>query len=350
MDDARSLVSRLRSADASLRTQRLAPRAVRRIRHRMVRELARSSTHARGWFPMATFVAGAMLVLAVLAFGRRSEPVDQQRSPSLVTTTTPRPHGADCRWNDRAGLRMEGACEVDLETPPVRIHTLAGSRLTIVDHRAQLEEGGALFEVSPIRGTPFVVGVPNGTITVVGTRFRVVVEEHGGHIELFEGIVDFAPTSGDSVRLQPGQRHDFGDPRIVDEASSDPPTQVHSPQTRPEPRPAPTLRRAPASASATRPSTAPPSATDLIDEVTALRARGEYDTAARRLESALASPGWDRRAAEVLSFELGTILTRHIGDVQRACRHWNEHLDRFTSPRYRDAITRHRTRLECPTR
>jgi uncharacterized cupin superfamily protein len=349
MSDARSLLVRLRAADASLRSERLPPHAAGRIRRRMSRELARPAVNRWGWIPMTTFLAGAALVLAVLTIERESDPITPQPLTARSTSALVRPQGSNCRWNDHGPLRMEGVCEVALDDPPILVHTLAATRLSIDGHRAELEQGGALFEVAPLHGKPFEVVIPTGTITVVGTRFRVVVDERDGHVELFEGVIDFTPHAGDRVRLEAGQRIDFG---VRPESTTEPLKAADPPEAIVERRPERSVRTtkpATADAQATqKPDASRRSVTALVDEVTALRARGEYRTAATRLETALAEPGWDRRAAEVLSFELGTMLTRHLGDASRACRHWTAHLERFDGSRYEEAIERHRARLSCP--
>jgi hypothetical protein len=355
MSDVRSLLVRLRAADASLRRERLRPHAARRIRRRMERALARPLANRWGWIPMTTFLAGAALVLAVLTIGRQDDPIAREPLSPRSTSVLPRPQGSNCRWNDHGPLLMEGACEVALDDPPVLVHTLAATRLSIDGRRAELEHGGALFEVAPIEGAPFEVIVPTGAITVVGTRFRVIVDERDGHVELFEGIIDFTPHAGDRVRLEAGQRLDFAVrtdamPVSIESVDAIEPTVEHPVEHRVEHRPARSgrgiERTTDESQSTLRPE-ASRSVTALIDEVAALRARGEYRTAATRLETALAEPGWDRRAAEVLSFELGTILTRHLGEPPRACRHWAAHLERWGGTRYHEAIERHRTRLAC---
>lgn len=357
MSDARSLLVRLRAADASLGSERLPPQAAGRIRRRMSREIARPAVNRWGWIPMTTFLAGAALVLAMLAVGRQDDPTAHRPLAARSTAALPRPQGSNCRWNDHGPLRMEGVCEVALDDPPVLVHTLAATRLSIDGRRAELEQGGALFEVAPLEGRSFEVIIPTGTITVVGTRFRVVVGERDGHVELFEGVIDFTPHVGDRVRLEAGQRLEFGvrPESAIEPGEADEPAESiveHRPEHRPE-RSVRTTKPGTAEVQATeqageQPHVSGRSVTALVDEVTALRARGEYRTAATRLETALAEPGWDRRAAEVLSFELGTILTRHLGDAPRACRHWTAHLERFGGSRYHEAIERHRTRLSCP--
>jgi hypothetical protein len=78
-----------------------------------------------------------------------------------------------------------------------------------------------------------------------------------------------------------------------------------------------------------------------------LRRRGQYERAAARLREAL-EQRWPTRTADVLSYELGTILTRHLHDPARACTHWEQHLDRFRATRYRRQILAAKSSLDCP--
>jgi hypothetical protein len=72
---------------------------------------------------------------------------------------------------------------------------------------------------------------------------------------------------------------------------------------------------------------------NVVMRVAELRSRGLYAEAAAELGRALRA-GYDGGAEERLSFELGSILTHHIGDRARACRHWTAHLRRHGGGRY----------------
>ena len=87
------------------------------------------------------------------------------------------------------------------------------------------------------------------------------------------------------------------------------------------------------------PSTRPADATRIIEKVASLRARGRYRAAADLLRRALRRP-WERRTAEVLSYELGRILERQLDDDAAACAHWRKHDERFGGGRYADAVSR----------
>ncbi|MEM6996926.1 MAG: hypothetical protein AAF721_40865, partial [Myxococcota bacterium] len=75
----------------------------------------------------------------------------------------------------------------------------------------------------------------------------------------------------------------------------------------------------------------------LIERVAELRRAGKYRRAASVLRKALRSR-WDRRTAQVLSYELGQILQRHHDDGAAACRHWRRHQARYPGGRYAGAV------------
>ena len=107
-------------------------------------------------------------------------------------------------------------------------------------------------------------------------------------------------------------------------------------------------RRREANASPTPLSSDPgSSAAAIIEEVQQLRRRGEYERAATRLRDALRQH-WPTRTADVLSYELGTILARHLDDTTRACAHWRQHLQQFRATRYRRQVTASISTLSCP--
>ena len=67
--------------------------------------------------------------------------------------------------------------------------------------------GEAFFEVAHDGQRPFVVTLPEGDITVYGTRFNVSdYEDADLSAVLVEGSIGFRPAQGDSVRLTPSDR------------------------------------------------------------------------------------------------------------------------------------------------
>jgi hypothetical protein len=86
-------------------------------------------------------------------------------------------------------------------------------------------------------------------------------------------------------------------------------------------------------------------AASIIADVRRLRAAREYARAIARLEAAM-ERSWPVRTADVLGYELGTLLDRY-SDRDRACDHWRTHLARVPSTRYRDEIDHARRRKGC---
>ena len=84
---------------------------------------------------------------------------------------------------------------------------------------------------------------------------------------------------------------------------------------------------------------------EVLREVELLRSRGAYEAAVRHLEAALRHR--PRATQELLSFELGSLLTHQLGDARRACAHWEAHQRRYSDGRYAEPVTRARELLGC---
>jgi hypothetical protein len=336
MADDRRLIPRLLEAERSLQDVRVPPRAVRRIADRMARELDRvGRTRHFAWVPMLTFVAGATLVLAFLAVHR-----DVRDATVLprVREVAVRIAGPDChhRLRDEGALALRGACEVSTTSPAMRVQTVEGAELDVDDRVVHMQRGSALFDVDPVVGDPVRIVVPGGTIIVVGTRFRVVVTGAGGEVDLYEGALEFHADDGSVAPIAAGQQFAFGEIAAPPLHAAAPSPSPASPVVETVPAPAPRVDRVPRI-----------SADAIIAEVQQLRRRGDYRRAAARLRDALGER-WPKRTAEVLSYELGTILARHLDDATAACTHWQKHLQRFGKTRYRGQIERSIVTLSCP--
>jgi transmembrane sensor len=333
MAEDRRLLPRLVTAERSMQDVRLPARAVKRIADRIDRELDRTARARRiAWIPMLTFVAGAALVLAFLAVRRSG---DEPIAKSHVMAPSVRVAGPDCRHHEQGGaLGLTGACEVSTGSPAMRIQTVAGAELDVVDREVRMKRGTALFDVDKVVGDPLRVVVPGGTIVVVGTRFRVVVDRDGGRVDLYEGALEFRADDGSVAPIATGQRFAFGMPATpAAPPEDDEPIVLEEEEAAPVSKPAPRVEP-PAHASA------------IIEEVQRLRRSGDYERAAAKLRDALAER-WPTRTAEVLSYELGTILARHLGDSAAACAHWRRHLQRFAASRYRRQIDASLAVLAC---
>jgi hypothetical protein len=346
------LIERLRAADRMLARERLSPGATRRTARSMAAAMARRA-RLRPYIPALAFAAGAALVLALVGFkALRPQTPALAREPARVAT------GLDCREHqDEAGaLVLDGRCALDLAPERVRLETTGATRVARIDASTiDLSAGEAMFDVAPRTGDILRVRVPGGTIEVVGTRFRVIAWSTGGTVELFEGTIRAVDASG-STMLAPGDRHTFGaaPPQRAGGAieAPAPPAAAAPEPSAPEARAteaaAATDRRPRASAAKPEvPAADAPSRADaLVAEVRALRSAGRYADAAQLLRDALAEP-WPPRTADILSYELGTILARHLADPASACAHWAEHTASFPATRYAEAIGRSRTKLGC---
>jgi hypothetical protein len=347
------LIAQLAAADRSLKEERLPPRAVRRIANRISREIDRPNRSRRlGWIPMFTFVAGAALVLLFVAWARTPGGSEAPSVASAREEQQARISGPDChhRQRDAQVLEISGACEVITFAPALRIQTVEEAALTVEGPRVQMQRGSALFDVDRVVGEPVRIVVPGGEIVVVGTRFRVVIAGEGGQVDLYEGKLEFHADDGSVTPILAGQQFVFGRAAVRPPAapeSEGTPTPV-STHDAPRELSTPTKRRPEPTAPATQPSPEPgPSAAAIIEEVQQLRRRGQYDRAASRLRDALRQQ-WPTRTADVLSYELGTILARHLDEPTRACAHWRQHLQQFRATRYRQQVAASISALSCP--
>ncbi|HPG09429.1 MAG TPA: FecR domain-containing protein [Saprospiraceae bacterium] len=78
------------------------------------------------------------------------------------------------------------------------------SNLDQLDKRVVLLDGEAFFQVSK-NHTEFVVQLPQGQVSVLGTQFNVSTRMNHSRVSLLEGKVDVESQQGDEVLLHPGQ-------------------------------------------------------------------------------------------------------------------------------------------------
>lgn len=191
--------------------------------------------------------------------------------------------------------------------------------------------------------------VSHGAIEVMGTAFTVVQDETGGRVTLREGNIRFQAADGVVVSLRPGEALGWPLPPAfappLPSPLPSPPPPSGSPLAPSSPtEPAPWRTPTSAASAGTRP------AADeaLLDHVEELRSRGRFEQAARALRRAL--PGASKPMRELLSFELGSLLTHQIRDSRRACAQWAWHDRYFPDGRYRNEVARARHTLACPAR
>lgn len=355
MPSSRELLERLRAADRSLSEERMPRATTKRVAKRISAELESQSRPSRmGWIPMLTFVAGAALVLLFLRWSTSEQPAltpSEAETPVMMVQVS----GPACRSQSDGSTKVWGACSLSTSGPSMRIDTIESSHLEVEDRVVHLKAGSALFDVDPVQGEPIRVAIPQGEIVVVGTRFRVVVGARRSEVELYEGRLEFHDPSGQVTPILAGQLVGFG--KAQDPAS---PVPVVSPGEEPaaeaaEPVPPAATETPPARQRPARKRVSPaptggtPTEQDagpVIEAAERLRREGRYAEAAATLRAAL-KRRWPTRTADVLSYELGRLLERRIRDQAAACTHWNKHLQRFETTRYRARIERSMNELGC---
>lgn len=390
MSERRALAPELRRFDREAADRGMPVGARTRVAERLRREaIAREATSGFRfrWLPALTFAAGAALVLLVVGLGLRPSAADEQDPASSALLGIFSVQGEGCRHEaDAHQAVLDGTCR--LVAPQMTVQTW--ERVVLRDDDGlRLVEGTALFEVSHVEAgeDPVRIGVSHGLIEVIGTRFSIEQGPTGGHVDLFEGRIRFVSQAGERTEIEPGQRHAWGDAALA-EAEAVGEVEVgaetvgrgsalYSSESvagvadEPEPEPEANgeskgvaserggrkRRRSKgvaepvggSSKDAAEPAEVggPEDATAIIEEVTRLRAQGRYADAAAVLRRAEAERRWDRRTAQVLSYELGEIIERHLDDDARACAHWARHAERFPGGRYDAAVRAARERLGC---
>jgi len=374
MSDRPSFLDELRQADQARQSERLRPGAAHRIARRLDAELLQAElpTRRRTFIPMMTFAAGAALVLAVFAWSDGPETAEQVIEADVPVHASWQVGGRNCHaTRGPAQLVLDGSCRVQTSEPGLTIESRETTRLRAVDHGVALTEGIALFEVEPVtEGPPWRVEVPGGAIEVMGTRFSVVVSGDQGHVDLLEGSIRFVATDGRVHAVQPGERFRFSASAQLAAATPSPAdaplaagehlvaaaTSAEGDPWADDPeaplaageRLAALAREGKATRSRSRstPEIDAERLRQIVSEVTELRAQRKYRAAVSLLRGALRER-WDRHTREVLSYELGTILSTQLPDHAQACAHWDEHRRQFPSGRYARAIERARARLRC---
>jgi len=333
-------------------------RVAERLRQEAHRREALSGFRFR-WLPALTFAAGAALVLLVVGLGLRTGSQSAHDPASTAVLGIFAVEGEGCSHHVDAGdTVLDGICRLVASSMAVQ----TWDRVVLREEDGiRVLEGAALFDVNPVDPgkTPVRILVSHGAIEVLGTRFAIDQGPRGGHVDLFEGMIRFVPSEGESSDIEPGQRYSWGEgiasaslavidarqePQVALDrpAAIAPPVVLEAPSSK---RRAKSTRRR--SAEAVLPKGDAADANAIIIEVTRLRTQGRYADAAAVLRQAERSHRWDRRTAQVLSYELGQIVERHLGDDEVACVYWTRHERRFPGGRYAKAVAAARERLAC---
>jgi len=368
MSDPSSFVAALREVDQAQQAERLRPGAVHRISRRLDAELLQAELpgRRRTFIPMISFAAGAAMVLAVFTLDSSpDEAVLEAKGPAPMHASW-QVGGDNCHASKgETEVIFDGRCRVVVPESSLVFESRKTTRFSAVDHGVALLEGAAMFEVGPAAATDNPVRrveVPGGAIEVMGTRFSVVVYDDRGHVDLLEGSIRFVDLDGNVHEIAPGERFHFSAHRdspvtTVAAVTETPPAEA--PLTAPEPAPPlaagellAALAAEPDESSHARPSASKSRAASveklrhIVEKVAELRAQRQYRAAVSLLQGVL-DQRWDRRTREVLSYELGTILSTQLPDRAKACAHWAAHRERFSAGRYDRAIERAEERLAC---
>jgi hypothetical protein len=323
----RELIRALREADEVLRDVELSPGARRRIDER----LESRPSPARPWrFAILAFAAVATAALLMVRW-----PHEAPKKPSLpaelgglvllaqstnlratmegdvVAITQGEVKLQDAKW----GIALQVARPTRLRREASGIHVLKGEVEVEVARR-------------PVAGGPARVLVSQGVIEVHGTRFTVLEEGARGLVTLHEGAILFRGLDDRAVELHPGMT--LGWP-LADEPpppSAPPPTPHLRKVTHVSKRGIHARATEPSLGNAMAADTPPADVRETLSQIASMRARGAYAEAVDQLQGAL--HGSLRPASrELLSYELGSILTYHLRDQRQACAQWKTHLAAF---------------------
>ncbi len=342
----RDLVELLRELEVEREAEGMPLGARNRVQLEIRQHESRRRAAWRRFVPLASFAAGAALVLAVVGSQWVSGPNPSSLAPLVALGPAPlsqgfRLEGDACGAPSvaGAGATLELSAHCRLVASHLSVEVWEPSRVRTQGRNVGVELGTVLFEVQPVPvgANPVEVEVSHGTIEVIGTRFAVEQGARGGHVDLLEGKIRFHEPGGRVVDVLPGERHSWGEVTgdTAELAVVDPPVEIEAVAPTPSRRATPSrTRRA-----------SEPTAAAIIERVTELKAQRRHGAAVTELRRALRR-SWDSRTAQVLSYELGELL-RATEDTLGACEHFAEHQRKYPDGRYVAAVERVLGRLDC---
>jgi mannose-6-phosphate isomerase-like protein (cupin superfamily) len=321
------VIAKLRELDAALGRRGPSSDSSERVRRALEQRALEQRFAARlRWWPVLAFAAGAA-VMAAMLLGEADKPelVEREVPSALVEPQDDGPPAKDAPVIEpahRCPLAKLGVAELAagecVAADGVEISAMIASRYEWGPARVVLLSGELLFDVEPRAEQPLWVVAGAATIEVIGTSFVVHHDAELGWISLLEGHVRVRVGEDEIVDLREGQHLEW------------PP----APAPAPAPVPVPVRNHNDEGLA------------ELLEEVSGLRRRGEYQAAVDRLRAGeLAS--WSARGRQLVSYEIGTLLERQLQDFDAACQHWAEHRERFSNGRYESIIMRSMTRMGC---
>lgn len=341
----------LQEADALVRARRApTPHAKARIK----RELLARGDASRSTHTAQRFKYGALALAILLCIGGWWA----LRSSTDATTLEPTPEGissADPRClaahtQALESIKLPPQCQLSWEAAAASITTYSDTILTLVQPETlELRRGEVTIKVTPRpkQRSSVRVNVSGGVIEVMGTTFTIQEDGERGQVALHEGKIRFTHTDGRRVVLLPGQSLSW-------------PAQLAQAPVKPAPAPEPTTEQpttptpAPSNTIATSVATPKPKlnkpkrAPDAkaLAQIAKWRRVGDYERALEAL-GALEGPDLDPRSAEIISYEIGDILTHQLKHSARACARWRKHLRTHRRGTYARAAKAAQRELEC---
>jgi transmembrane sensor len=333
----RDLKRALQEADQTLGAQGVPPAVDARLRERLSQR-----SQPRRWLPVLA-LAGAALT-AVIAV------VSRPAAPELGFVVVKTSGALSSRPTDDGSVLIEAPpCTLRDEVLGAEVEVRAPARLTHLERGLRLYQGSLTLEVDPARArpAPYVVEVSGGRLIVLGTRF--LVEERGkeGSVQLLRGELSFEDQDGQRTPVTQGETLRWPLPKAAPKEELPPATATVAelPPARPKRPKVAVVTPAPSPTAPTREEERR-SVEALLGRLASLRTRGRYAEAAEALRTALTDP-WSKGTRERLSFELGSIVSDHLGDRAAACREWDRHQAEFGDGRYAKEIEDARQRLRC---
>jgi TolA-binding protein len=357
MNEGRDLLVALRAAEQALAQETLSAEAKARIAGKLAAAGDRARRRRSAALPVMALALGATAAW-LIALRSPGDPTTWPAAerPAVVRAAGFSWEGTGCAATEgAASMRLDGGCRARVEDMQLSISSGRQAELIRLDDGVRLARGSAEFEVAHRdRGRPLRVWVSGGVIEVTGTRFVLEQRPDGGHVDLIEGSIRFRAADGTVTLIRPGHRFTWFDPPAPAEAPDaalPPGGPVDS--DRGVTRRAPALPRrvdtqqkaAGAAMEGRRRSPSSEAAEELVEAVQALRAQRRYRAAVDLLEQSRAVE-WDRRTAQILSFEEGDLLEQ-LDDKDAACAHWRAHQARFPGGIHDGPIRIALARLRC---
>jgi hypothetical protein len=322
------VVAKLRELDSAFERRGVSSERSERVGRALQQRALEQRFAARlRWWPVLAFAAGAAVMAALLLSEDQSVTPDEAPRTELVEREAPQKPSTDAapviEPSRSCAPAQLGVAELAVgecvAADGVRLSALLPSRYEWLPDRVALLSGELMFDVEPRSARPLEVVSGVATIEVIGTSFVVHQDLELGWISLLDGHVRVRVATNAAVDLREGQQLEW--------------------LQAPVPKPAPLAVRIENDEGLT----------ELLDEVAALRRRGEYQVAVDHLRAGQRK-SWSARGRQLVSYEIGTLLERQLQDLDAACEHWAAHRERFPSGRYDSIITRSMARIGCEHR